>query len=210
MNKQEFLSALRRKLRGLPEEDIRRALDYYSEILADRIDEGLTEQQAVAALDNPEDIAAQLRQEYGQSHGSEEPTMASNPDPSPKTEKQGSGSSWIKNSWFWVMVLGAPIWCSVEASLISLLAGLFSIIIGLYTAVVGLFAGALGLLLVVPIFYGLRQESLLLSLGAGLICLGLGILLLFLTNAALRGFFKLCRWVFHRNKTKNGGKENFV
>lgn len=39
MNKQEFLGALRRGLLGLPEEDIENSVEFYSEMIDDRIDE---------------------------------------------------------------------------------------------------------------------------------------------------------------------------
>lgn len=40
MNKQDFLGALRRGLLGLPEEDIENSVEFYSEMIDDRIDEG--------------------------------------------------------------------------------------------------------------------------------------------------------------------------
>ncbi|MBR5538496.1 MAG: hypothetical protein IKU61_01205 [Clostridia bacterium] len=47
MNKQEFLEELRKGLSGLPKEDVRERLNFYGEIIDDRIEEGLTEEEAV-------------------------------------------------------------------------------------------------------------------------------------------------------------------
>ena len=46
MSKQEFLEQLRRGLSGLPREDIEERLKFYSEMLEDRMEEGLSEEEA--------------------------------------------------------------------------------------------------------------------------------------------------------------------
>ncbi len=43
MNKQAFLTQLRKGLSGLPQEDIEERLAFYSEMIDDRIEEGLSE-----------------------------------------------------------------------------------------------------------------------------------------------------------------------
>lgn len=54
MTKEQFLRAVRERLTGLPQSDIDRSLDFYSEMIDDRIDEGLSEEEAVAAMGSPE------------------------------------------------------------------------------------------------------------------------------------------------------------
>ena len=48
MNKQEFLDELRKGLCGLPSEDIEERINFYSEMIDDRMEEGLTEEESVA------------------------------------------------------------------------------------------------------------------------------------------------------------------
>ena len=60
MNKQEFLTRLRKGLSGLPQEDIEERLTFYSEMIDDRIEEGLSEEEAVAAIGSPDEIAEQI------------------------------------------------------------------------------------------------------------------------------------------------------
>lgn len=60
MDKSEFLQALRLKLYGLPESEIQRTLDYFSELLDDRIEDGMTEREAVASLEPVDQIARQI------------------------------------------------------------------------------------------------------------------------------------------------------
>jgi uncharacterized membrane protein len=49
MGKQEFLTRLGKALSGLPREDIEERLNFYSEMIEDRMEEGLSEEEAVAA-----------------------------------------------------------------------------------------------------------------------------------------------------------------
>ena len=58
MNKAEFLDALCAHLSGLPQRDIDASQEYYSEIIDDRMEDGLSEEAAVEAAPapTPEDI----------------------------------------------------------------------------------------------------------------------------------------------------------
>ena len=60
MTKQEFIAALRAKLSGLPEQDVEERLEFYSEMIADRIEEGSLEADAVAAIGTVDAVAASL------------------------------------------------------------------------------------------------------------------------------------------------------
>lgn len=60
MNKEEFLIRLRRALAGLPQADVDERLDFYGEMIDDRVEEGLSEAEAVAGLGSVEEIAAQM------------------------------------------------------------------------------------------------------------------------------------------------------
>ena len=60
MNKEKFLSAIEARLNGLPLGDTKKALDYYSELIEDRMEEGMSENEAVASLGNPDEVANQI------------------------------------------------------------------------------------------------------------------------------------------------------
>ena len=59
MNKSEFLGTLRKGLHGLPQNDIEERLAFYGEMIDDRIEEGLSEDEAVSAVGDVNEIAAQ-------------------------------------------------------------------------------------------------------------------------------------------------------
>ena len=60
MNKQEFLKELEKALSGLPREDIAERLSFYGEMIDDMVEEGKTEEQAVADIGSAADIAKQI------------------------------------------------------------------------------------------------------------------------------------------------------
>lgn len=58
MTKEEFLTALRGYLAGMPQADLERTLQYYREMIDDRIEDGMSEEQAVADVGDPAELAA--------------------------------------------------------------------------------------------------------------------------------------------------------
>ena len=50
MTKREFLAQLRKGLSGLPQDDIEERLTFYGEMIEDRKEEGLSEEEAVSAV----------------------------------------------------------------------------------------------------------------------------------------------------------------
>ncbi len=56
MNKQEYLSLLETRLRGIPKEDIDRTIDYYNEILSDKTEDGMSIEEAIASLGSIDEI----------------------------------------------------------------------------------------------------------------------------------------------------------
>ena len=64
MSKNEFLYKLKKKLRGVPKNELEERLNFYSEMIDDRIDEGFSEHEAVARIGTVEDVANQILREY--------------------------------------------------------------------------------------------------------------------------------------------------
>jgi len=50
MNKQEFIEALYRRLSDLPWQDVEERLNFYGEMIEDHMEEGLSEEEAVASM----------------------------------------------------------------------------------------------------------------------------------------------------------------
>ena len=50
MDKKEFLHKLQKGLSGLPKDDIQERLNFYSEMIDDSVEEGLTEEDAISRI----------------------------------------------------------------------------------------------------------------------------------------------------------------
>lgn len=57
MKKLEFINELGGALSVLPPEEVRPILDYYMEIIADRMEDGLTEEAAISSLGPIDELA---------------------------------------------------------------------------------------------------------------------------------------------------------
>ena len=62
MTKIEFSERLKQTLvgRGLPREEAAKSVEFYLEMIDDRVEDGMNEEEAVAALGSIEDIAEQI------------------------------------------------------------------------------------------------------------------------------------------------------
>ena len=60
MRKQEFIYQLWKKLSDLPKEEVEERLSFYAEMIDDRMEEGLSEEEAVAAIGSTDEIAGQI------------------------------------------------------------------------------------------------------------------------------------------------------
>ena len=63
MSKDTFLHQLRIRLSQLPEAEIEKRLDYYSEIIEDMKEDGISEEEAVASFGDINAVAQQIMQD---------------------------------------------------------------------------------------------------------------------------------------------------
>lgn len=61
MRKDEFLLTLQNALAGMPRADLERTVQYYREMIEDRVEEGMSEEAAVADVGDPVELAAAIR-----------------------------------------------------------------------------------------------------------------------------------------------------
>ena len=85
MTQKDYMMELKEKLRFMDEDARQKALDFYREALDDRMEDGMDEASAVAAMESPDDIAARLMSESGasqnESPAEEKESRAENAEP---------------------------------------------------------------------------------------------------------------------------------
>lgn len=113
MTKQQFLSALRRKLAYLPQEELEERLNFYGEMVDDRMEEGLCEEEAVAAAGSVDDFVL------------------------PEKSRPKNRLCWWEIS---LLVLGSPVWLSL---LIAVTAVIFALAVSVWACFVSVAASAL-------------------------------------------------------------------
>jgi len=181
MNKENYLESIRKKLSGLPQSDIDHWIEYYSEMIDDRLEDNMTEAEAIEAIGTPEEVSEQILLET----------------PFPKLIKAKVTPSRSLNAWEIVLlVLGAPLWISLLiaafAVVLSVYITIWAVVITLYAADFTIAVGALaGILASVVLIVTGQFAPALVFLGAGVLCFGISALLLPLFNLVTRGAVRL-------------------
>ena len=182
MDKYDFLLALEARLAGLPEADRQASLDFYSEMLDDLVEGGMTEAEAVASLGSPDAIAEEILLEM----------------PLPKLVKAKMKKRRLSGLEITLLAVGFPIWLPIG---IALLAVVFAIYISLWAVVISLYAANVamaacaptGIAAAVVLFASGKPAAALLFLGAGLALAGLSVLWFLLCNLTAKGMWQLGR-----------------
>lgn len=60
MNKNDFTEKLRKKLSSLPEKERNESINFYSEMIDDLIEDGLTEEEALLKIGTPQEVAYEI------------------------------------------------------------------------------------------------------------------------------------------------------
>jgi len=162
MNKQEFIAELKGRLHALGEVEIKKTLAYYSEMLDDRVEEGMTEEEAIAGMETVGAIAERTLQEA--------PLGALL-----RARRPGRLSAVT----IVLLVLGSPVWLplliAAAVIVLSLFIVLWSLIVSLWAVVISFGVAGLASVASVPFVSGMTNA--LLNLGAGLTLVGAATLL---------------------------------
>jgi len=191
MNKNEFLAELRERLSGLPKEDIEKSVEYYSEMIDERIEDGLSEEDAVSAVGSVDEAVSQMTEDV----------------PLAKLVKERLKPKRELRAWEIVLiVLGFPLWFPLILSAVIVVLAIYiviwSVVVSVYAVAVSSAACAIALPLAGILLFttgGVPQG--LFSLGAGLIFAGLAIMMFLASNQVAKGILwlsgKFISWIKH-------------
>ncbi len=197
MNKNAFLEELREKLSGLPEEDIEERVAFYREMIEDRMEDGVPEEEAVEGVGTVDSVVEQIMSEIPLSRLVRE-----------KVKPKRSLKVWE----IVLLILGSPVWVPL---LVAAAAVVFAIFIVIWAVVIcvyavdfslaaGALAGAAGIFIYLKAG---NPAGAVFSSGAGLVCAGLAILLFFACAAITKAVAKLTGRMLTKTKTSFVGKE---
>ncbi len=159
MTKAAFIENIRQITSYLPVNEREKYVEYYSEMIDDAVEDGMSEEEAVASLGTIEEISAYIRENSAQSIQS--------PAPESVVREKKHLPVWA----IVLIVLGFPIWFSLLCAVFSIYISGWAVIISLFAADISIFAA--GIVSVPALFMVGSLAKLLITLGLGLFCLGL-------------------------------------
>lgn len=188
MNKLEFLAELKVRLQDLPQDEIDRSIMFYDEMIEDRKEDGMSEEDAVVALGDIDTIVKEI--------------LLDRPLPTLMRDKIRPKRR-LNGFEIALIVVGFPIWFSLLiaffAVIVAVYVSIWAVIISLYATVLGLALGGLGGFIITLMSFGINPFLGTLVLGGSLFVLGVGILLFFPVNQLAVALVKLTgrflRWV---------------
>lgn len=183
MNKQEFISELEKALAGLPKDDVLERLSFYGELIDDRVEDGLSEEEAVAEAGPADEVAKQILADI----------------PLQKLVRERITGRRRMGAWEIVLlVLGFPLWFPLlVVALVLVLCAyvvIWVLVVCLWAVFVSFIAGAVCGVAggVIDFFRGYRREGVMI-IGAGLLLAGLSVFMFFACRAATKGAAKLTK-----------------
>ena len=191
MHKQEFLDRLQAGLAGLPQADIEERLNFYHEMIADAMEEGLSEEEAVASVGSVGQIVNQIVAEI----------------PLGKLAKEKMKSKRLKTWEIILLVLGSPVWFSLLAAAAAVALAIYiswwAVVISAWAVTVSVAASSIGGTAagVLLLCQGNMAGGIVMLAGA-IVCAGLAIFAFYgcksLTGLTLKLTGKLIRWTKNR------------
>jgi uncharacterized membrane protein len=192
MNKEQFILQLSAALAGLNQEDLNRSIDYYSEMIDDRIEDGMTEEEAVNALGTVDEIRSRILEDVPMTRIVKEKIT-------PKRE--------FRVGEIILLILGSPVWLPLLLAFIIVCLALYLtfwvIIMSLYVVDLSVMIAGFASFVVGFIQMPIPMTALF-FFGSGIALIGLAILLFFGFNQVTKGLW------FISKKIALGIKKIFV
>ena len=116
MLKQEYLKQLRKSISSLPKAEIAERINFYSEMIDDLVEEGLTENEATAKIGTISDISRQIITDF---------------DP----KRANGGAKQLSGFDIAMMIIGAPVWFPLLVAAAAIVLSFYIVIWSLMLAV---------------------------------------------------------------------------
>lgn len=187
MNRYDFKHQLARRLSGLPEEELATTLSFFDEMIDDRLDEGMTEDQAVADLGDLDEIANRILAEMSPFERVKQKL---------KPKRPISGGQWVLIALTFPLLL--PIIIMFGALGLGLVLIMAALLFAFYATVFAFIIGGAFLVVTSPFTSGFNLINALFNFGAGLSLVGLGLLFLPWAQRGFRNLNHRLRWIHSR------------
>lgn len=198
MSREEFLTELQKRLSGLPQGDIDERIAFYGEMIDDRMEDGITEEEAVAEIGTVDLVVEQIMSET---------PLAKLVKEKVKPKRR------LRTGEIVLLVLGSPVWVPLIAAFIVVVLSLYIVIgaavVCVYTTDISMAAGVLSC--VISVVLSLKSGNfagVFFAAGMGMVCAGCAILLFFASVWISKSVLKLPAKVLMEIKSLFVGKES--
>lgn len=189
MNKTDFLNDLSTALSGLPQTEIQKSLDYYSEIIDDASEDGEDEQAVIERLGSVNIIAEKIINET----------------PLTTLVKENIRNRHISAAAAVLLILGSPLWISLSVAALAIVfafyISIWAILISLFACCIASAAAGAVLLIASPFIVAENALQAALAFGLSLMSIGAAIFLLYLSVFLTKQLIKLT--IYTARKIKN-------
>lgn len=207
MTKKDFLNELSKNLKRMPQSEINKSTDFYSELIDDKIEDGMSEEEAVASLGNTFNIAKKIIDESPFRNlyptGTNEKIYYSSNTQCEVVNNQRKTPTWL----IVLLSVTAIVWVPVAFALI---VSLGAVLVSLIAVVFALAISGVGVIIISPFaFLQLGGAGGVMIIGTGFVLLGIGILGAIGMICLFKGFVHLTKLIFNSSKKGfNKGDKN--
>lgn len=181
MKKKDFLNNLRYRIRELEKNEIKDVLNYYSELIDDRLENGEKEEDIISSLGSMDIIVENIME------GRKCSASSLDSDQKKHEKKREGNMSVVK---LILLILLFPLWISLAAILFGLLIGFFGIMIGVAAATFAISLSGIYYFIGSFVHMGINLYAGIVQCGISLLCIVLGLIL---GRYVLRFCVVLCR-----------------
>ena len=179
MKKKEFLKELEKNLKGLPQRDIDERIEFYSEMIDDRIEDGKTEEEAVKEIGSIDGVVSDIAKDT---------SIVKLVKNKMATKRSISGAGIL------LIVLGFPLWLPLLIVFLTLVLVLFVVLWALVIvtyAVEAAFIGSAGMSIAMAFAQMADGVSIKASVGMAMGFAGAAMLFIFVCILATKVTFKM-------------------
>lgn len=192
MTRAEFLDELKNLIKDYPAEETEKSIEYYGEMIDDRIEDGMSEEDAVKSLGDIKDIAKEI-----------EMPIKTIVKKKVKEKKEDKTPTWVVV----LLIIGFPVWAPLLLGLgitaFSLYIALWSIVLAFWAVDAALFLAVIAGLLAIGItMIKGSMLSAIIYFGVTLVLIGLALLGLIGCFYASKGLAALFAAIFKSIKKK--------
>ena len=192
MTRIEFLDELKNLIKDYPAEETEKSIEYYGEMIDDRIEDGMSEEDAVKSLGDIKDIAKEI-----------EMPIKTIVKKKVKEKKEDKTPTWVVV----LLIIGFPVWTPLLLGLgitaFSLYIALWSIVLAFWAVDAALFLAVIAGLLAIGItMIKGSMLSAIIYFGVTLVLIGLTLLGLIGCFYASKGLAALFAAIFRSIKKK--------